>query len=84
MGPAFVVQIAPSRIENGLALGLVVGRKVGNAVVRNRVKRQIREWFRASKGDLGAGTDLVVVARKLAAELDAGAIHSELDSLVLA
>jgi ribonuclease P protein component len=51
---------------NGLGvtrLGLSVSRKVGGAVARNRVKRLLREAFRAVQHDLPRGMDLVVVAR---------------------
>ena len=56
-------------------IGITVSRKVGNAVVRNRFKRRIREWFRAHRGELGTAADIVVIARKPAgrmtlAELD--------------
>jgi ribonuclease P protein component len=44
-------------------LGLSVSRKVGSAVVRNRVKRLLREAFRTSASALPPGLDLVVVAR---------------------
>lgn len=44
-------------------LGLSVSRKVGNAVVRNRWKRLIREAFRRKKNVLPPGLDLVVRPR---------------------
>ena len=60
---------------NGLAysrLGLSVGRIVGNAVVRNRWKRIIREAFRLSREELPKGLDIVVRPQKKAvADFDA-------------
>jgi len=44
-------------------IGITVSSKVGNAVERNRVKRWIREGWRAVASDLPPG-DLVVVARR--------------------
>ena len=52
--------------ENNLPtsrLGLVVSRKCGNAVVRARWKRCLREAFRISQHELPAGLDLVVLPR---------------------
>lgn len=43
-------------------IGITVSSKIGNAVARNRVKRWVREAFRALETDLPA-VDLVVVAR---------------------
>jgi ribonuclease P protein component len=44
-------------------LGITVSKKVGKAVVRNQVKRWVRESYRRMSGLVPAGMDLVVVAR---------------------
>lgn len=52
--------------RNGLSfsrVAVVVSRKVGPAVVRNRVKRRFRELFRRNKMLLEESVDLIVVAR---------------------
>lgn len=44
-------------------LGLSVGRRVGNAVVRHRLKRLLREAFRTARPELPRGFDLLVVVQ---------------------
>ncbi|RMF46781.1 MAG: ribonuclease P protein component [Deltaproteobacteria bacterium] len=63
-------------------LGVTVSRRVGNAVVRNRVKRLVREFFRSHKTRLPAGFDLSVIARHRAGELDQKAVCRELGVLL--
>ena len=55
--------------EEGPRLGVSVGRKVGGAVDRNKVKRLLRDAFWGSAGELPEGHDFVIVARPAAGEL---------------
>ena len=48
-------------------LGITVSPKVGNAVVRNRVRRRIREAYRTREEMFLSGYDIVIVARVRAA-----------------
>lgn len=64
-------------------LGVTVSKKVGNAVVRNSVKRRIREWFRGSRASFCAPVDLVVIARQKAQALSTAETFNALDGLAL-
>ena len=44
-------------------VGITVGRKLGHAVVRNRVRRRLREIYRLNEDRFIPGWDIVVVAR---------------------
>lgn len=48
---------SPSRI------GVITGRKLGNAVLRNRARRLLREAFRMHQQDLREPVDLILIAR---------------------
>ena len=63
-----VLAIAKRRPDASLRgrVGLTVTKKVGNAVVRNRIKRMLREWLRLH-GWIPAGWDMVLVAKDSAA-----------------
>jgi ribonuclease P protein component len=62
-------------------LGIVVSRKVSaRAVVRNRIKRQIRETFRQSQ-EILAGLDVVVVASPKASTAPMAALRASLQKL---
>ncbi len=74
--------------SEGPRLGISVGRRVGGAVERNRVKRMLRESFWACAGPLPETHDFVVVARPGAARLaeDGGepGVREALESLLKA
>jgi|SRR6185312_11189735 len=56
--------------ESTHRLGLVTSGKIGNAVVRNRARRLLREAFRRHQHDLAQPVDLVLVARNSIAGKD--------------
>ena len=60
--------------RSGPRFGLVVSRKVGNAVVRNRVKRWLREALRREKAGL-PGVDVSVIARSSAPRASAAELR---------
>jgi len=62
-------------------MGITVSRKVGGSVVRNRVKRWIRECYRRRRTDFPGQIDFVVVARPAAAEAGHAGICRELATL---
>ena len=67
--------------RNGLSfcrLGLTVTKKVGRAVVRSRLKRQAREFFRLNRGGWPFGLDLLFIARVGAGALPAADLRADL------
>lgn len=61
-----VVYVQKNRLR-GNRLGITCSKTVGKAVVRNRIKRLIRESYRLSEPQLKNGYDIVIVARTRAA-----------------
>ena len=58
-------------------LGLSVSRKVGNSVMRNAVRRRLKEVFYSALPEIPGNLDLVVSARPAAAGADFGELNEE-------
>lgn len=62
-------------------VGIVTSRRVGSAVIRNRVRRRLREIFRAMRPCLLSGVSVVVVAKPPAASATFAALGEECSKL---
>ena len=76
-GTRFVVITAPC--EGAVSrLGITTSRRVGGAVVRNRIKRLVREFFRRHQDRIRPPRDVLVIARPGAAEAAYAEVKQEL------
>jgi ribonuclease P protein component len=80
-GAALVVHLlldAPGEPGSAPRVGLVVGKTVGNAVVRNRVKRQLRHLVKNHLSSLPVSSELVIRALPPAAAMGSAELGAEL------
>ncbi len=77
-GKAFFLSFVSGPIPR---LGLVVSKKIGKAVVRNRIKRVLREYFRNHKHKFLSG-DIVLVAKPQAASLTNQELRQQIENLI--
>ena len=79
--PGFVLLVRKrGDSDPAMRLGLTVSKKVGNAVIRNRMKRRFRELARDILPQAGiAGADHVLIGRAGGVERDFAALRSELE-----
>jgi ribonuclease P protein component len=70
--------LAPGASQSTARAGFVVGKAVGNSVVRHRVTRRLREAVRAELHRLPPAADLVVRARPEAGDADSAALRRDL------
>lgn len=66
----FVVYSLAKPLQQDFRVGLSISKKIGNAVMRNQVKRYVRQAFLELKEDVKGGYDYVIIARVPAAKLD--------------
>jgi ribonuclease P protein component len=78
---ALVVRVKETEKDAPGRLGLAISRRVGNSVVRNKVKRRVRECFRRRQLSF-TGCDLVVTGRPAAAALETADVAQLFDQLL--
>ena len=78
--PGFVLLVFDRRDDDtAKRLGITITKKVGNAVIRNRMRRRFRELAMEMLGDLGkAGADHILIGRDGGIERDFGALRTEM------
>lgn len=82
---AFVVVLATPRPDGPAhpsRIGVVAGKRVGDAVVRNRAKRRVREHLRLGYLQIKGGWDIVVIVRATLAGADSATLDGALWSLL--
>jgi ribonuclease P protein component len=79
--PGFILLVNPRRDgDPRIRAGYTVTKKIGGAVVRNRMKRRFRELARALLPAQGlAGADHVLIGRDGGVERDFAALHADLE-----
>lgn len=79
--PLLILRWRRNEVER-LRFGFSTSRKVGNAVVRNRIRRRLREVLRATDRRPTGGWDILVVCRPASAGAGYAELKSALDRLL--
>lgn len=74
VGCSHLVLYARPNHTSGNRVGITVSKKLGHAVVRNRVRRRLREVYRLNEEKFQPGWDIVVVARSRCVGADFGSL----------
>ena len=64
VGFFFIALYQEDKIAKEFSLGIVVSKKIGNAVVRNLAKRRIRAFFRENRNNLPLDKKALIITRK--------------------
>ena len=74
-----VIKSLPNELDD-TRFGILVGKRIGNAVVRNRTKRRIRESLR--QASVKPGWDVVIIARRDAGKADYQQLKTATENLL--
>lgn len=80
-GDYFVILYSPNGLGK-MRLGVTVSKRVGHAVIRNRVKRLVREFFRLHKALFSDSYDVNVIAKSGISNLSSRQIKGALEAMV--
>ncbi len=79
--PLFILYATPNREKNFRA-GYSISKRVGPAVVRNRIRRRLREILRSCLKDVRLGWDIVIIARQAASSATFANMVEAIDSVL--
>ena len=78
-GDLIALRVRPNSLDTSRC-GFAVGKRLGGAVIRNRVRRRLREIVRQLA--ISEGWDIVIIARQGAVEADYGALRQATQELL--
>ena len=81
-GGRYLIILSMENDQPASRFGITVSRKTGNAVVRNRIKRRIRELQRLNHDRVVPGKDIVVIATREASRATFEGMRSEYNTLM--
>ncbi|RKQ32977.1 ribonuclease P protein component [Oceanobacillus halophilus] len=68
--------------QDHFRIGLSVGKKIGNAVTRNRIKRYLRQAFQELEDNIKYPHDIVIIARNQTKNMEYEAVKKSLNHLL--
>lgn len=69
-----------AEVENSVRAGFGIGKKVGGAVLRNRIKRVLKEILKKTSIEIKGGLDILIIAKKETAGIDFWELKGHLES----